>query len=264
MRVVIFFLLFFSVFSQYVVIKKALPEILSVYSPVGYVENNYSIRIFLLNNGTEVLHVYSISVDDNYHSWTSYSGDIIVPPGYLAIIPAYTFLSCTDFGKTFSGTVYINTSEGVVSKSFGPFTAESPITISYEPAVLLEVGRFQTLKITFRNLGENKKINLSLSYPSNVYVRLLYNTLEIPYGEKNIYLRVISTSPGYNGEINITFQSDCPYLISPESAFIKINSVVREPIFGRFLYADEFDKISLVIFSIILVWAGSRVSGGNL
>lgn len=263
MRLLFLLFIFSFCFSQYVIVEKATPSLIKIYTPRGYVENPYKLRIFLLNNGTKTLEIYNLSVEDGYHNWSLLrENPTRIPPGYLGILVAETYLSCQDFGKSFIPIVRINTSGGEITEEASPFTAESPIEAIYPLAIASEIGVSKRKIISFINRGElEKNVNPKLTYPTQkMFVRLISDNFIIPNGMKNIYFEVVPYYSGFLGEINISFQTNCPYLISPQEIFIKVKGIYKEEFTSRILLASEINPISILLFIFLLVIVG-RAAG---
>lgn len=261
MRWKIFILFLPLCFSQYVIIEKAVPSLISIHSPIGYVENPHMIKVFLLNNGTEILEIYSLSVEDGYHNWTPYEGNPNrIPPGYLGVLLARTYLPCEDFGISFIPVVNISTSEGNIVENASAFTAESPIEVVYPLAIASEIGILKRKIISFVNKGETEKnVNPKISYPTDkMFARLISDSFIIKSGMKNVYVEIIPYYSGYLGEINISFQTECLYLVSPQEIFVKVKGIYKG--FGRVLMASEMNPLSFLIFLSLLILVG-RAAG---
>ncbi len=262
MRILLVFLLISTVFSQYLIVKRGIPKILKVYSPPAYVENPYSVKVFVLNNGTGDLVIYSYHIDDGVHNWTSEQREIIIPPGYLGILEARTNISCEDFGESFLPVINISTSGGKVSGKGQTFFVESPIEIVYPLAIAGQVGSSKRKIITFINKGE-RSVDLIpvLRYPTDkMFVIVLSNNYTVPPGIKNFYIDVVPYYSGYLGEVNISFPLNCSYLISPTELFIKVKGIYEEELGRRVLLAPEVNMLSFLIFFVISLIIG-RAAG---
>ncbi len=258
----LFFLFtFLPCFSQYIVIKKPLIHLLEVYLPRAFVENPYYVKIFVLNNGTDVLEIYEVNASDGAHTWQADpQNPTRIPPGYIGILFVNTRVYCSDFGKDFSVFVRINSSGGEIAKTSGKFVPEVPIQVIYPLAISSEAGKSKRKIIQFVNYGyETKDFPYSLKYPINkMFVRFLISDTSFPVGSKYAYIEVVPYISGYLGEINLSFPVTCEYLVTPNPIYIKVKGIykgskLREVILTPEI-SDPYSTFILFVISLILLF----------